>query len=384
MGKNAITCDNRTVTAQPVSSQADLGRRVAQAREEVSLTQGELAAAIGLDRTSVVKLEAGSRKVSATELVAIARVLDRPIDWFVYESPPAVVSRRRDPSVAGHSRSLDARVEWVSRDVAFLRDQGILPAVPRPAFVVPADLQSAERVASEARALMGVGDGPIHDLQRYCERVGLLAFALDLGENGGDAAYVEVQDLGVALINASADPGRRRFNLAHELAHHLVGDAYAPETAVSPGDETERLLNAVAVHLLMPRTAVRQLWEERASEDRRLAAVAITARFRTSWSATCSHLRNLGLVDATERDDLANAPPKKGDFLEVGEWWMPELEAPSVPPEYARRVVGSYRSGKLTAARAVELLWGTVSEGDLPELDEIPLNGLRREFEAFP
>lgn len=50
----------------------------------------------------------------------------------------------------------------------------------------------------------------------------------DLGEEGRDGAYVAVDKWGVALINGSVDPGRRRFNLAHELGHHLFADAYAP------------------------------------------------------------------------------------------------------------------------------------------------------------
>lgn len=365
------------------SSSVDIGKRIAHAREESGMTQAQLAAAVSLDRTAVVKLETGVRKVSATELVAISAALGRPIDWFVFESPPAVISRRQDPTVGGHSQPLDLSVDRLSRDVAFLLEQGILTSVSRPRSDMPADFAGAERLASEARELMSAAEGPLLDLQESCERAGLLAFSLELGSKSGDAAYVEVEDLGVALVNGQIDPGRRRFNLAHELGHHLVGDAYAPEIAVVPGDETERFLNAFAAYLLMPRGPVTQVWKEAADRDGRLAAIAVAVRFRTSWTATCSHLRNLELIGDDEREDLASSPPRKGDFFELGEWWVPELDAPSVPPDYGRRVVSAYRSGKLTAARTVELLWGTVSESDLPALDTVPLDGLRREFESL-
>lgn len=367
----------------PIFDQADLGRRIAQARDDAGMTQAQLAAAIGLDRTAVAKLEAGTRKVSAAELVATSAVLDRPIDWFVFESPPAVVSRRQDPAVGGRSRSLDRMVERLGRDVAFLVDQGILPTTTRPLTDLPADFAGVEMLASQARELMHVPAGPLHDLQRVCERVGLLAFSIELGDEGGDAAYVEVGDLGVALVNGSIDPGRRRFNLGHELGHHIVGDAYAPETAVAAGSETERMLNAFAAHLLMPRGPVSDVWSEYAPGGRRLAAIAISVRFRVSWTSTCNHLRNLGLIEGIERDDLANAPPTRGDFFELGEHWVSELDAPAVPPDYGRRVVSAYKSAKLTASRTAELLWGTVSVGELPELDNIPLEGLRREFDAL-
>jgi Zn-dependent peptidase ImmA (M78 family)/DNA-binding XRE family transcriptional regulator len=381
--RSRSACDNRTMSRQPTTTQASIGGRIAQGRDETGLTQADLADRVGLDRTAVAKIEAGSRKVSATELVAIADALDRPIDWFVAESPPAVLSRRTNPDVGGHSRALDLRVERVARDIAFLDEERILTGSARPEFAVPTDFDEAEALAREARALGGDVEGPIHDLQRWCESLGLLAFAFDLGPDGGDAAYVEVGQLGVALVNGAVDPGRRRFNLAHELGHHLVGDAYAPDAFVGAGGETERHLNAFAAHLLMPRGPVQQVWADVVDRGRRLAAIAVSVRFRVSWSATCSHLKNLGLVDAAEREQLTGQPPRTGDFLELGERWVPELDPPCLPPEYGRRVVGAYRAGKLTAARTVELLWGTVTEVDLPDVDEVPVDGLRREFEPL-
>jgi Zn-dependent peptidase ImmA (M78 family)/DNA-binding XRE family transcriptional regulator len=372
------------VTLSPVASQAVLGRRIAQAREEAGLTQAELAASVDLDRTAVAKLESGSRKVSATELISLATALDRPIDWFVFESPAAVLSRRRDASVGGQSASLDRTVERLGRDVEFLLSQGILSAPESPTlFPPPRDYDDAERLASDARELLAVGSGPLHDLQAACESVNLLAFSIDLGESGGDAAYVEIDGLGVALINGGIDPGRRRFNLAHELGHHLIGDAYAPEATIGRSGETERFLNAFAAHLLMPRETVTERWNKLASKDRRLALVAISALFRVSWSAACGQVRNLGLIEANEAEHLLNVPPKAGDFLELGERWAAELEPPSVPARYGARVVAAYRTGRLTAARAVELLWNTIRENELPDVEDIPVEGLRREFDTL-
>jgi transcriptional regulator with XRE-family HTH domain len=238
------------MTGSTSTSPADLGRRIAQARQEAELTQAELGRAVGLDRTAIAKLETGVRKVSATELLAIASALDRPIDWFVFESPPSVVSRRSDALTGGRSRLLDRWIDRLARDTAFLVEQGILAdAEERPSLALPSDVEGAEILAAEARNLMMAADGPLCDLQRASERVGLLAFSLDLG----DAAYVEVGNIGVALVNGCIDPGRRRFSLAHELGHHLFGDAYAPEITISGSDDMERLINAFAIHLLLPR-----------------------------------------------------------------------------------------------------------------------------------
>jgi len=377
-------CENRAMTADDSRAVNDIGRRISQARQAMAMTQAELGHAIGLDRTAVGKLESGTRKVSATELVALASALDRPIDWFVVESPPSVVSRRADTIVGGRSPLLDRKIERLARDVLFLIEQGILAdASERPALEPPTDVSSAEALAIEARQIMNVPDGPLCDLQRACENVGLMAFSLNLGEQGGDAACVEVENMGAALINGVIDPGRRRFSLAHELGHHLFGDAYAPEVSISAMDDIERLINAFAIHLLLPRNAVSTLWDTAADQDRRLAAVAVSVKFRASWSATCSQLRTLGLIDADERERFNSTPPTAVDFIALGERWVPEMEAPSVPPEYGKRVLAAYQAGKLAAARTVELLWDTVTIEDLPEQRAIPLEALRREFDPL-
>jgi Zn-dependent peptidase ImmA (M78 family)/transcriptional regulator with XRE-family HTH domain len=375
-------CENRTMASNEPVPTIDLGRRISQARLEADMTQADLGRAVGLDRTAIAKLETGARKVSATELVALASALDRPIDWFVVESPPSVVSRRSDELVGGRSKVLDIKIDRLARDLAFLIDQGILTdGNTRPALELPPDVAGTEALAAGARSLMAVPDGPLYDLQRACERVGLLAFSLDLGPASGDAAHVEVGNMGVALINGSMDPGRRRFDLAHELGHHLFGDAYAPEISVGSSDGTERLINAFAVHVLLPREPVTEVWRTIADQDRKLAAIAVSVRFRASWTATCSQLRNLDLIDAAEREWFVAMPPTGADFVALGERWEAELEAPAIPPEYGKRVLGAYRTGRLSAARTVELLWGTVTIEDLPEQRAVPLDSLRREFD---
>ena len=153
---------------------------------------------------------------------------------------------------------------------------------------------------------------------------------------------------------------------------------------VGVGEPTERLINAFAVHLLMPRDAVKETWSQFDENESRLAAVALAVRFRASWTAVCAQLRNLGIIDTGQREALVQEPPTRTDFVELGEQWTAELTPPSVPPEYGRRVLAAYRAGKLTSARTTELLWGTVSEDELPNRHEIPLEGLRREFDPFP
>lgn len=373
--------DNHTMSREAVVTQADLGRRIADARMEVGMTQADLAARIGLERTALVRIESGERKVSATELVAIAGILDRAVDWFFAESPAAVVSRRCDPAVGGFSRTLDRALENAARDVAFLEDRRLLPSAERPVRKAPESFEDAENLARSVRAEAGQPEGPLLDLQTVAEGLGLLGFSLALGADAGDAAYVEVGNLGVAVINGTTDPGRRRFSLAHELGHHLTGDAYEPSPRLGASD-TERMFNAFAAHLLMPRSSVLSIWDEFSARSPRLAAIGVAVRFSVSWTAACNQLKNLGLIDSREREHLLGDDLRRGELIEFGERFAVELDPPSVPPAYARAVVSAYRKGQLTAARTVELLHSSVGEADLPEPDAMSLDELRGEFET--
>lgn len=381
MGMGMGMWDNHTMGREAVVTQADLGRRIADARTEAGMTQADLAARIGLERTALVRIESGERKVSATELAAIAGTVDRPADWFFTESPAAVASPRRDPAVGGFSRALDRALENAARDVAFLVSRGLVLIAAHVVRTAPESFEDAENLARSVRAEVGQPDGPLLDLQAVAENLGLLGFSLALGPDAGDAAYVEVGSAGVAVINGSADPGRRRFSLAHELGHHLTGDAYEPSPRLGATD-TERVFNAFAAHLLMPRSSVLGIWDEFAALSPRLAAIAVAVRFSVSWTAACNQLKNLDLIDSRERERLLGDDLRRGELLEFGERFAVELDPPGIPPGYARAVVSAYRKGQLTAARTVELLHGSVGEADLPKPDAMSLDELRREFEA--
>ena len=67
--------------------QATLGRKLREARENSRLTQEAAAEAVGLSRSSLVNIEAGTRSLSTLELSDFARLYRRSvIDFFSDES----------------------------------------------------------------------------------------------------------------------------------------------------------------------------------------------------------------------------------------------------------------------------------------------------------
>jgi transcriptional regulator with XRE-family HTH domain len=81
--------NDRAGFSQP-SADADrqaLSERLKEAREYVGLKQDDVAKKLGIPRSALSNIEAGSRKVDAIELAQLAKLYQRPVAWFTGEDP---------------------------------------------------------------------------------------------------------------------------------------------------------------------------------------------------------------------------------------------------------------------------------------------------------
>jgi transcriptional regulator with XRE-family HTH domain len=88
-----------------------LGQRLKEAREYVGLKQEEVAKKLGIPRSALSTIEAGTRKVDAIELAQMAKLYQRPVAWFTGES------------LDGATGKMPAEVAHVARAAAALSDQ---------------------------------------------------------------------------------------------------------------------------------------------------------------------------------------------------------------------------------------------------------------------
>ncbi|HEY3445472.1 MAG TPA: XRE family transcriptional regulator [Myxococcales bacterium] len=367
---------------QKVPTLQELGSRLAEARKASGLTQADLAREVGLDRTAVTKIESGTRSVDSLELSRIAAALQRPVDWFLVLPPPLVASRRAALDVSSE-RPADVQLEMLARDVEQMIELGAvqLPDVARPAGTVRT-VEDAERAAGIARQFLKQPEGPLKNLLRAAELLGVVGASLDLRDDKLDGSYVALSKGGVALINGGTPSGRRRFTLAHELGHHVLADSYSAEWIVTAEDEDrERLVSAFAIHFLMPRDSVVPRWAQlHGRDDPRRAAIVLGAEFAVSWTAVCAQLRNLELISDGARRALAEQRPSKAEFLELELFIEEDLRPPALAPGFSSAVVKAYRKHKLSRERAIELLRGTAEPQDLPPQDAVPLEAMQAEI----
>ena len=79
---------------EPSSPRQCIASRLRTAREMAGLTQGQVATRFGWHRPTVSEIEAGRRRVSAEELVALADLYGVNIAWIVMESGEDGISDR--------------------------------------------------------------------------------------------------------------------------------------------------------------------------------------------------------------------------------------------------------------------------------------------------
>ena len=347
------------------------------------LNQTQLAQALGIDRTALVRIEKGERRVTALELLDIAGELGRRVEWFLTPRASAIVQHRgTDPEDLAAVRPIDVELETLSGDVALLEELGRLQLDDRPTVLArPGTSAEAEELGLRIRALAGVEDGPVSDLVGVGQRLGLLAFSLDLGRVDADAASMVQGGHGIALINGSSavGVGRRRLALAHELAHLMVDDQYQTDFRVdarAEADRHENRMDRAARAVLLPEEARRSAWEEARGFGLRGAAVRTGSRFRVDMTTLAGRLGELGLVDGAESDAVREVRTRRADIVELNLHVPHDLEGTSLPPAFTKAVIGAYDAEDITIERALGLMRGLFDADDFAPRRELDPDAL--------
>jgi Zn-dependent peptidase ImmA (M78 family)/transcriptional regulator with XRE-family HTH domain len=254
---------------------ATIGSRIKVLREQRGQSQEELSRLFGFkDRQTLSAIETGERKVSAEELLCAVQLFGVQIDYF---TDPFLLAGEgkfswRQTRVVG--RALDNYEIDAGRLIAAYRE--LAPQVGRQAPLLRHALglgkesrfedasAAGERFANEFK----LGDVPAAGLAEAVERaLSILVLMVD-PIDGVSGAACRLPQLDVVLINRREVPGRRHFDLGHEIFHILTWDAMPPEHVedVEPKrrSRVEQLADSFASALLMPQSALDRfgVWTE--------------------------------------------------------------------------------------------------------------------------
>lgn len=248
--------------------QQELARRLRAAREASRLTQDEVAAYLGVSRSTIAQIELGNRAVTSLELDKLAYLYGRDIRAFLADEfrPEDVLVAlfRRQPDMAGNTQVLTAVRHSLAagREITSLeRLLGVdvaLTALPAYPLRVPRTkweaIQQAERVAAEERRRLGLGDAPLPSVAELLEGQGVRTAKAALPDDVSGLTVAD-SDVGVlVVVNEAHAPSRQRFSLAHEYCHVLLDrDEKGTISRTSQRDTLPEVrANAFAAAFLMP------------------------------------------------------------------------------------------------------------------------------------
>jgi len=283
------------------------GRSVAARRREIGVSQTELAKRCGLTRGSIANIESGRQRPTLHTLSDIAGALE--VDMLSLLPSPAG-DEEEAASDAGFAGGL------ASAAVA----GGVLGGVAIRALIRRVRSSSSkdagasspiptEELEMEARGLlqeagMAQTPVPVDEIARY------LGIRIDEADLGEDCSGMLVRDGESAVIgiHAKHHEHRKRFTIAHEIAHFMLhgGEAYVDKPphidfrAADSGSGTqqeEKEANQFAAALLMPADQVRAAVAEHPFDPARDDELSnLARRFKVSPQAMTTRLIHLGLI----------------------------------------------------------------------------------------
>jgi transcriptional regulator with XRE-family HTH domain len=204
-----------------------LGIRLKRAREEINLSQGAFAKALGLSSEYISLLESGKRTPSFETLLKVARYLNKDVAYFFEERRPAFDALLAEGIVDERARKDILKFRAYCEKYLQLEELSgrRLDLAPHYSHVSP------ERLAEEERRRLGLGNEPIRDIFGLCEINGCRIVRHPFPEESrisGLFVFDAERRAGFAAVNASEPPGLQALIAAHEYAHYLKDRSESP------------------------------------------------------------------------------------------------------------------------------------------------------------
>jgi len=148
---------------------------------------------------------------------------------------------------------------------------------------------------------------PPFDLDGLADWLGLVVEYRPLPESV-PGFYAEIRGRPYVVIDSGACPERRRWTLAHEIAHHILSlgiTSAADRFALCDSRSGDRTCDRFTAELLMPASVVRRKAEEVGRDGTNKSAL-LASLFGVSHQAMRIRLRELDLLPGPARQGRKN------------------------------------------------------------------------------
>lgn len=289
------------------------GQRLRLARKRAGLSMRQLAELMDprVSVQAISKYEAGKMMPSSAILVGLGKALDVSLD-FLMGGQVGKLERlefRKQSGTLARDRAKAEAIVIDSLENYFAVEEILGIGQPSDAFSgmrcdYLASEDDIEDKADELRGSWNLGIDPIPSMCALLEEKGLLVIEADLPENiNGMACHAlrtrsESPETEVIVVSSRTNVERKRFTLAHELAHRIIR---------STGNESIRLetaMNRFAGAFLVPRE---HLISEAGAKRHRITYHEIIRLKRIYGVSAAALLYRLGQVGILPRSAVQRA-----------------------------------------------------------------------------
>ena len=295
----------------------ELPERLKIAREASGFTLAEASRKLNFKHYQILSsIEKATRNVSASELIAMASLYGRPLDYFFdtdIPNDPIPLWRRMDNSdIKKEQRQFLGFLENYTNleNLLSLKRpwKEIITNLDRDDFS-ESGFAAAEKLASDIHRRLDLGSRPSCNLLNILEnnlRFKIIHLSLRDGVSG---ASIMNDILGVGiLVNSNDAPWRRNFDLAHELFHIITWKIFSSAEIGDGSHKTkpEQYADSFAASLLLPKEHFLEALKEIVvtQELKLVDIIELAKEFGVSSDAILWRLVNLGKLKKTQVENI--------------------------------------------------------------------------------
>ena len=249
--------------------------RIRLIRKSRRISQQQVADAIGISRATFYRIESGKRSISTLILADLAEFFSCPFEFLIGQNPVdkydlVTLLYLTADSLVGQSdanKMIDSVKDFIRlyrEGIIMKRELGLLAPPSLPLYEnneiqsLSDAIDQGDRVATQERHRLGIGQLPITDLPALIARQDIWVSTVELpGTVSG--IFIDHPSTGMAIIvNSLQSYGSQRISFARAYAHALFGK-HQQVTIFTREDSTELLelrAKAFAEAFLMPRGSV--------------------------------------------------------------------------------------------------------------------------------
>ncbi|MCP4575828.1 MAG: ImmA/IrrE family metallo-endopeptidase [Deltaproteobacteria bacterium] len=276
----------------------DIGKRLLAARKMAGLSMEKLAIEAGsmVSKQAISKYERGIMKPGSEVLLALANSLGVKVAYFLRPRNLRLTglefTKKSRLSVAEQDRIKYRTIDFLEK---YLELEDILGA--QPIFKNPVRNRrilgngDIERAAEDIRNAWNLGESPIPQLTEILEDHGIKIVEVDAGADfDGLSGFAGEEKLPFIAIYGASDLVRKRFTIAHELAHLLL------EFPHQEKQSSEKLCHAFAGALLLPEGVIREELGNRRKKITEWELKKLKGIYGISMQAVMARALNLDII----------------------------------------------------------------------------------------